>query len=217
MKIVTISDTHGKHHQLDLPSGDLLIHAGDISSRGRILEVQDFLEWFQAQDFRHKIFIAGNHDFFFERATEEEIEAIIPNNITYLNDSGVEIEGIQIWGSPITPWFFNWAFNRFRGAAIEEHWRLIPDTTDILITHGPPYGILDTTATGKMAGCEQLGKMIDLIQPKMSIFGHIHEARGIYKNDYTYFVNTAVLNLDYKLVHPPYVFDWEAIRDGDST
>jgi len=209
MKIVAISDTHGKHNQLELPNGDMLIHAGDVSKRGRKEEVLDFLDWFQLQDFRYKIFIAGNHDFFFEKAKEEEIQSIIPHDVIYLNDSGVEVEGIQIWGSPITPWFFNWAFNRFRGRPINKHWKLIPDTTDILITHGPPHGILDMTKTGKKAGCEKLLERIDSIHPKMSIFGHIHEARGIHKNKHTHFVNAAVLNLRYELVNQPYVFDWE--------
>ena len=211
MKIVAISDTHGKHNELELPSGDILFHAGDVSKRGLRAEIEDFLEWFQLQDFKYKIFIAGNHDFFFERATEEEIQSIIPANVIYLNDSGVEIEGIHIWGSPITPWFFNWAFNRHRGKAINAHWQLIPENTDILITHGPPYGILDTTFKGQKVGCERLTERIDFLRPKMSIFGHIHEARGQYKNKDTHFINAAIVNLQYEVVHRPYVFDWKEI------
>ncbi len=209
MKIVTISDTHGKHNELELPSGDILLHAGDVSKRGLREEIEEFLDWFQLQDFQYKIFIAGNHDFFFEKETSETIQAIIPNNVVYLNDSGITVEGIQIWGSPITPWFFNWAFNRHRGKAINRHWQLIPENTDILMTHGPPYGILDTTFKGEKVGCERLAERIDFLGPKMSIFGHIHEARGQFKNKHTHFVNAAVVNLRYEVVHRPYVFEWD--------
>lgn len=134
MKIVAISDTHGQHHKLQLPEGDVLIHAGDISNRGELHEIKDFLLWFDKQPFKTKIFIAGNHDFYFERHSEEEINNIIPDGITYLKDSGIEIEGIKIWGSPITPFFFNWAFNRNRGYEIARYWDLIPSDTDIHYT-----------------------------------------------------------------------------------
>ena len=96
MRIVCISDTHGFHHGLELPEADLIIHAGDISRRGRRNEIMDFLNWYGQLDYQHKVFIAGNHDFFFEKASDSEIAAIIPDNVTYLNDSGVEIEGIKI-------------------------------------------------------------------------------------------------------------------------
>lgn len=139
MKVTVISDTHGQHRSLKLPKGDLLIHAGDISKRGHPIVVEDFLDWFSLQKFRYKVFIAGNHDFFLERAHPQFIEQMIPNDIIYLNDSGTEIEGIKIWGTPITPWFNNWAFNRERGAEIKQHWDLIPADTEILITHGSPH------------------------------------------------------------------------------
>ena len=101
MKIVAISDTHGLHDQLVLPKGDMLVHTGDVSGRGRINEVIEFLNWFKKQDFKYKVFIAGNHDFFFERTEAEQVAEIIPDEVHYLNDSGVTIEGISIWGSPI--------------------------------------------------------------------------------------------------------------------
>jgi len=131
MKVVIISDTHGRHEDLELPMGDMLIHAGDISSHGKYDQVNAFLNWFGNQDFKHKVFIAGNHDFFFERETNENIEAIIPKGITYLNDSGVTIEGFKIWGSPIQPEFMDWAFNKERGSEIKKHWDLIPDDIDV--------------------------------------------------------------------------------------
>jgi len=205
MKIVAISDTHGFHHQVQLPKGDVLIHAGDVSKRGLEEEIIDFLNWFQQQDFKYKIFIAGNHDFFFEKATAERISALIPPDVIYLNDSGIAIEGINIWGSPVQPWFLDWAFNRQRGEEIDKHWQLIPKNTDILITHGPPKGILDTTAAGIEAGCEDLFAKIQEVQPIYSIFGHIHEARGIVQQKHTQFINASVVNLRYQVVHDPVV------------
>ena len=167
MKFVIISDTHGQHKNLTLPKGDVIIHAGDISQRGKESEIIDFLNWFKDLDFKYKIFIAGNHDFFFEKTSENDIQKIIPENIIYLCDSGVEVEHIKIWGSPITPWFYDWAFNRPRGAQIAHHWQLIPLDTDILITHGPAFGKLDKTTRGENVGCEDLLKSIKEIKPKI--------------------------------------------------
>ena len=201
MTTTLISDTHGLHHQLQLIGGDLLIHAGDVSKYGNETEIINFLDWFKVQPYTYKIFIAGNHDWFFENATNESIQTILPKNIIYLNDSGVEIEGFKIWGSPIQPTFFDWAFNRDRGEDINKHWQLIPANTDILITHGPPFGILDKTIRGENVGCEMLIKKINHIKPKLHVFGHIHEAYGIEKMDDTTFINASVLNVKYQLVN----------------
>lgn len=201
-KIVMISDTHGQHHDVFLPKGDILIHAGDVSRSGKKTQIQDFLQWFAKQEFQYKIFIAGNHDFFFEQHTEEEIAALIPENVIYLNDSGVEIEGIKIWGSPIQPWFFDWAFNRQRGSEIKKHWDLIPSNTNILITHGPVYGILDKTVSGLNVGCEDLlEKIKTLFELKIHVSGHIHEGYGIVQETNITFVNASVLDVNYRLVH----------------
>ncbi len=209
MKIIAISDTHAKHRDLIVPPGDLLIHAGDVTQKGRKEEVEDFLDWFKEQPCKHKIFIAGNHDFYFERATDEEIAALIPEGVTYLNDSGIEIEGISIWGSPITPWFHNWAFQRHRGKKIEKHWDMIPEGTDILVVHGPPHGILDKTFFGAKVGCERLTYAIKIIRPKLAIFGHIHEDRGILIQKETTFINAAVVNLQYEVKNKPYIIDMD--------
>lgn len=207
MKFVTISDTHGAHKNLVLPKGDVLIHAGDISKRGTKYEVEDFLAWFAALDFEHKIFIAGNHDFFFEKASEQEIQSILPKEVTYLDDSGIRINNTNIWGSPVTPWFFDWAFNRQRGQAIAEHWGWIPANTHILVTHGPIQHVLDRTIDGKHVGCEELEKAVARIQPSVHICGHIHEAYGQVEKDNTLFINASVLNVRYVLTNQPIVFD----------
>ena len=208
MRFVIISDTHNKHRQLrTLPPGDAIIHAGDITSRGQEREVNDFLKWFSGLDYKYKIFIAGNHDFLFEQADASLLSSIIPDNITYLNDSGITIEGINIWGSPITPWFHDWAFNRQRGSEIMAHWKLIPADTDILITHGPVAGILDTTTTGIIAGCEDLAATVRSIKPAYFISGHIHEAYGQEIHEGTTYINAAVLDERYVLRNQPQTFD----------
>jgi Icc-related predicted phosphoesterase len=183
----------------------MLIHAGDITSRGSFSEVEDFLDWFSQTCFKHKVFIPGNHDFFFENAADAS--SVIPEGITYLNDSGVEIEGINIWGSPVTPWFYDWAFNRQRGAEIRRHWDLIPRKVDILITHGPVYGILDRTARGECVGCEDLMKAVTNVKPKVFVSGHIHEAYGAEVRNDILFVNASVLDLSYVMANKPVVFD----------
>ncbi len=209
MKIVAISDTHSLHNQLSLPEGDILLHTGDVSSQGKEREILAFLDWFSAQPHKHKVFIAGNHDFYFERMPQRDIDKIIPKNVIYLNDSGVIIEGIRIWGSPVQPWFYNWAFNRQRGAEIRQHWSLIPEDVDILMTHGPAFGIHDETTTGQKVGCVDLRKTIDTLQPRLFICGHIHEAYGRVESGKTTFINASVVNLNYKVVNKPIVFDWD--------
>lgn len=207
MKIVAISDTHGLHSGLDLPPGDMILHAGDLSKRGEEHEIIAFLDWFRTLDYRYKIFIAGNHDFFFERASAERIAGLIPPEVIYLNDSGITVEGIRIWGSPVTPTFFDWAFNRDRGAAISKHWELIPEGTDILMTHGPVAGILDKTIRGEHVGCADLLKKVQELKPAYYIGGHIHEAYGQEEQGGTHFLNPAVLDHKYRLKNAPMVFE----------
>lgn len=209
MKIIFISDTHGQHAKLNLASADMIIHCGDISSRGNITEVTDFLNWFSSLKYEYKIFIAGNHDFFFEKASTTEIETILPNNIIYLNDSGITVNGINIWGSPIQPWFYDWAFNRKRGKQIQKHWNLIPTNTDILITHGPPLNILDRTQDGTHVGCQNLLDKIQNINLRVHAFGHIHEAYGIHQKSSTTFINASVLDLKYKISNEAILFEYE--------
>jgi len=216
MKILCISDTHNKHLQIpkkyiDNVDGsiDTIIHAGDISGRGYKNEIVPFLAWYNELPFKNKILIAGNHDFFFEEGKAKDIKEMLANypNITYLNDSGVEIDGIKIWGSPVQPWFHNWAFNR-RGTDICKHWDLIPLDTDILITHGPVEGFLDLTMDGTTTGCpylkEAIGKMTQL---KLHVCGHIHEAYGrVEFPDGAVFINASVLNHRYEMQNRPIVF-----------
>lgn len=207
VKFVVISDTHGKHGKVLLPDGDVLIHAGDITKRGEANEVQDFLAWFAVQKFAYKIFIAGNHDFFFERETAENIKKIIPDGVIYLNNEGITINGVKIWGSPVTPWFFDWAFNYHRGEAIKRYWDLIPPDTSVLVTHGPVYGVLDKTVREQYVGCEDLLVSVKNIKPKVHICGHIHEAYGTVTKGETQFINASLLDERYHYVNQPVIFE----------
>ena len=220
MKIVTISDTHNQHRSLTIPDGDMIIHAGDVSGRGSQKEIMDFIDWYSKLPHEYKILIAGNHDWGFETNGDYYKNICEQNGIIYLNDSGCIVEGIRIWGSPITPAFFDWAFNRARSEKssqdyynnfdygkdpIKDHWDLIPKTTDILITHGPPYGILDKVNTngspnnGMSVGCEILRDKIKEIKPKLHVFGHIHETAGVYSEDDITYVNASSLDNKYKM------------------
>jgi Icc-related predicted phosphoesterase len=215
MNILFLSDTHGKHRRLkNLPPADLIIHAGDVSRSGADYEVDDFMQWFGGLDYKYKIFIAGNHDFWLEDETVRRVQRRLPKNVYYLCDSGVEIECIKFWGSPVNPRFFDWAFNRDRGEDIRKHWKLIAKDTDVLITHTPPFGILDRTMSGVHIGCEDLLKAVKQIKPRYHLFGHIHEAYGTIKSDETTFVNGSVLD-DLDVIHnEPVVFEYPACHCG---
>jgi len=221
MKIVFISDTHCQHTDVRLnvrlqslykeDPKTVLVHCGDVSSRGYRWEVEGFIKWFSNLPFEHKIFIAGNHDFIFEEKPQE-IERMLAENpgAVYLEDSGVEIEGIKFWGSPVQPRFFDWAFNRDED--IIDHWNLIPPDIDVLITHGPPYGILDwTKRDNKSVGCPRLLEKIDQMNLKAHAFGHIHESFGIEEGPgllaRTKFINASYLDLRYDPVHDPIIIE----------
>ncbi|MCC6461480.1 MAG: metallophosphatase domain-containing protein [Saprospiraceae bacterium] len=212
MKFVFISDTHLKHEQVELPPGDVLVHAGDFSRRGTPEEAAAFLHWFAQQPFRHKILVAGNHDFIAER-DPGLFRALLPEGVLYLENSGIEIEGIRLWGSPITPWFFDWAFNRQRGAEIRRYWEAIPEQTDVLITHGPPYGLLDEVLRDpRPVGCRDLLRRVQEIRPRVHVFGHIHEGYGQRLENGTLFINASLLDVRYQVVNPPVL--WEAALPG---
>ncbi|WBL22034.1 metallophosphatase domain-containing protein [Zunongwangia sp. HRR-M8] len=200
MRLVSISDTHNKHEDLHLPDADILIHCGDFTEGGSKKETLNFLEWFSKQPYQHKILVAGNHDFYLEKH-QQEISNIIPNNIVYLEDSGINIEGITFWGSPYTPSNVNWAFALERGRAIRKRWNLIPQNIDILITHTPPYGILDESQTYKNIGCEELLKHVVNIKPTLHLFGHVHDDFGKKNIGPTLFVNSAVMDNKMRLIN----------------
>jgi Icc-related predicted phosphoesterase len=160
---------------------------------GGIDEIKEFNQWLGTLPHRHKIVIAGNHDLYLESASS--MANVFITNAIYLEDSGITIEGLKIWGSPISPNYQDWAFNRERGEAIRKHWEMIPADTDILITHCPPFGILDFTDRGKHEGCEDLLAIIQKkVKPRLHVFGHIHDAHGQVKIGETLFINASIVN-----------------------
>lgn len=207
MKVVCISDTHGDHRSVRLPDGDVLVHAGDITAHGSREDYLDFLDWFGAQPFAARVFVAGNHDRWLEQAPIEARELAVRAGVDWLDDSGIAIDGLRIWGSPITPRFFDWSFMRDPGDAIEAHWRLIPDDTDLLVTHGPPHGVLDQVerAPGvfEHTGCPSLRDTLDRVRPSAHVFGHIHEGRGEARLASVRCLNVSTMNQGYRIAHEP--------------
>ena len=170
MRIVCISDTHGQHRHLNLPPGDMIIHAGDLTVRGTLEQLNDFFNWFAELPFKYKIVVAGNHDFAMERKNSG---VVIPPGVIYLENSHTTIEGYKIWGSPVSTPYYDWAF-MWELPERRELYKNIPEDTDIIISHGPAFGVLDWTAKRTNAGCEALRERIDIIKPKLFVFGHIH-------------------------------------------
>ena len=204
-RIVCISDTHDRLAEMTVPDGDVLVHAGDFSGRGKVEQVRRFAEEIHALPHEHKVVIAGNHDFLFEEEPELARELLGP--LHYLRDSGVEIAGLRFWGSPWQPAFFNWAFNLPRGPALAERWALIPDDTDVLITHGPPKGVLDRVHDGHRVGCADLSRALQRVRPRLHVFGHIHEAYGEEEIEGTHYVNASSCDLAYRPTQPAIVID----------
>lgn len=206
MRIICMSDTHTKHTQIIVPPGDILIHAGDFSNRGELDELISFDAWLSTLPHRHKIIIAGNHDFCFEN--QNALARSLVKNAIYLQDEAITLAGITFYGSPWQPWFYDFAFNRKRGKELQEVWEKIPSFTDVLITHGPPFGILDQVSKDEHVGCANLRIKVDEIKPKLHVFGHIHESYGMKQISSTCFVNASICDTNYFANRPPLVFDF---------
>ena len=220
MRITLISDTHTKHRNItpDLPGGDLLIHAGDIMNSGYDEnDIWEFLQWFESQDqYKSQVFIAGNHDRFFENKPSETKNILVEYPyVSYLQDCPLTYvneeanESCKLYGSPWQPEFYQWAFNLPRnGEDLKEKWFWIPKDTDILVTHGPPFGHCDEAPYGGHVGCELLRERVDEFPPKIHVFGHIHDGYGYKFHNGTHFFNASVLNERYNYENKPFTFDW---------
>lgn len=249
-KIVAISDTHNRHKQISVfketkynpidgedkeqepLGGDIIIHAGDATGRGESGEIEPFIKWYGQLDFRYRIFIAGNHDFGFERDPARYKKLCEDNGVILLNHESIEIEGIKIFGSPWTPWFYNWAFNGARNPneqlayskqtklipLMKDLWNDIPLDTNILVTHGPPYEILDElqfvdgTPKGQFVGCVDLANKIkELKDLDLHIFGHIHCQHGQKHIDGVSYYNVSICDEMYSPSMPVTVIDYEKV------
>lgn len=192
MLILHLSDTHSKHHELrNLPPADIIIHSGDISFAGSENEVMDFIEWFGALPYKYKIFIAGNHD---ACLFEANIDGL-PENCYYLCNSSVTIQGVKFYGTPMF-------MEDLMSDDYDTNMQKIPSDTNVLITHQPPYSILDFSANINH-GDSNLLEIVLKTKPKFHLFGHIHGAYGIEKSEHTTFVNAAILSENYELLNEP--------------
>ena len=227
MRITFLSDTHTKHRLVNsfLPGGDILIHAGDFMSSGyNPSEAESFFSWYDSiEGYETKILISGNHDRIMENDPSWASGVLSGyKTIEYLQDDGLTLyfdgpngdfpeDNIHIWGSPWQPEFCNWAFNLPRsGEEIKGKWNLIPNNTDILITHGPPFSKLDFVNRGGNVGCEELLGKVNSVKPKIHVFGHIHEGAGYVFDGTTHFFNAAVLNDRYEFRNKPITIDWDS-------
>lgn len=193
MRLVLISDTHGLHSKLDLPEGDVLVHAGDLTARGKLSELAQASSWLNAQigKFHHVVAIGGNHDFCLEHFMTEKREDLLGNifgDVIYSRDRSVMIDGVKFYGTPWCPQFNDWAFNLARGPEIKAKWDMIPADTDVLVTHTPPFGVLDHYWQYRL-GDEDLMERVKFIKPDVHVFGHVHNAYGSCDRDGTQFVN----------------------------
>lgn len=227
MRIVALSDTHGYHKQLQVPDGDLLIHAGDFSMRAKSHHVIEFAQWFKSLPHQHKIIIPGNHDAACENRGAWASELFSP--AIYLEHATREVMGYTIFGSAYSSslqepsdWFFD--YPRY-SACSKTLWDRIPENVDILVTHAPPHGIMDLVPHPRFGedphvGDENLLERVKKVQPRIHIFGHIHEGYGVYRPDYVDmfghedpkdfnvgFYNVCVCDGNYKPINPITVID----------
>jgi len=234
VRFVVVSDTHNAEARHGLtaavPEGDVLLHCGDFTQTGCLKEVRSFVAWFGALPHPRKVVIAGNHDLSLDEASyprlaprfghagsraelvaaATEARALIEAipGCEYLCDSGTQVRGVRVWGSPWQPEFHDWAFNLPRGKTCRDKWQLIPAHTDVVLTHGPPLGYGDQCASGQRAGCiDLLDELQQRVRPQVLCFGHIHEAYGAYTDGSTTYLNASTCNLRYRADNGPLVFD----------
>jgi Icc-related predicted phosphoesterase len=192
-----------------LEGGDILIMSGDISFVGNAIDFAEFDFWLGKIKHQYKAIIVtpGNHDLGSQR--NPSLFKSLITNATYLVNEPATILGLKFWVSPMTPTFMNWAWMADRGASIKRYWDMIPEGTDVIVTHGPPFGILDACPdmddSTKLVnvGCEELLKAVQRIKPRLHIFGHIHEGHGQVTIDGTTFINASIMNGQYQPVNSP--------------
>ena len=213
MRIVHMSDTHGNTvTPCEIPTGEFFVHSGDFTRFGKEQEVREFAAFVGRLSHKHKIVVAGNHDAACEGDYRWTAQAFRTQGVHYLQDSSVELEGVKFWGSPYTPVFRDWFFMVERGGPAKKKWSVIPEDTDVLVTHGPPYMKLDRGRSVLPLGCEELAKAVERVKPRLHLFGHVHPTRGVVEDEYTVYVNSAACDgLNY-LVEDPHVIEYDIVQ-----
>lgn len=206
VSLVMVSDLHEQWESVQIPRGDVLVVAGDITYKGSLTKVSQFNDWLaRLKDegvIKHAVVIAGNHDL--TAQTESKYFRKRLKEAVYLNNQEEIVMGLKFFGSPWTPWFYDWAFNARRGKNINEHWELIPDDTDVLVTHGPPYGAGDLLVDGRRAGCVDLrNHVLHRVKPKVHVCGHLHHGYGIHMLGTTVVVNASTCTEQYEPTNLP--------------
>jgi len=218
MKICIISDNHS-NYDFEVPEADVLIHSGDFSYQGKLDEMIKFRSWLEKQPHKHKLFIYGNH----ERMDKQELywrDFLEETGATCLHSTELQIDGLKFYGSSYTPTFGNWAF-MMDDEQRKRYWQNAPYDVDVLVTHGPPHGLLDTVdgleiEPGKLEhlGCIHLRNYIERVKPKLACWGHIHDSYGQMtlkawepNEQNTLCVNASLLDEQYKMVNKPIVIE----------
>ena len=207
-RVVIIADTHLRHDGWEVPDGDLLIHCGDKSIWGTAKEMEDAMAWFASFPHPRKVFVGGNHDFMLERDLKSLWPMIAGKKIAYLQDNGIRLLGLKIWGSPWSRTRSGqWAFNNPSKVALPA-WDKIPTGLDILITHSPPNGIRDNVPGDGFVGCRFLRDAVIKAAPTYNVFGHIHEGYGKEVVGPTTYVNASICDTFYNPVNAPQIIDF---------
>lgn len=223
---MAISDTHNRHEYVKIPECDILLHCGDYSGMGYKHEVIKFYKWLNEQPAKYKISIQGNHELYFEKNPEEMKKIALENcpGVYLLDNESVIIEGINIYGTPWTPYFFNWAYNGARNESEAALYNIpllkpimdkIPEDTDILLTHGPPWGILDEIVSpsgapsGRFVGCQDLYNRVKIVKPDLHFFGHIHCGYGNKRQYGIDFYNVCICDENYQPNNPITIVEYE--------
>jgi Icc-related predicted phosphoesterase len=204
MVLVLFGDTHELHREVEVPAGDILICVGDFTMFSKNLSaIEDFNEWLGELPHRHKIVVPGNHEFFLESNPERRS---LLDNANVLIDEGIEIEGLNIYGSPTTP-LLGTAFGMSSPNDRARHWSKVPDDTHVLVTHGPPFGILDLSPgqAERMGDPELRNRVRELPSLKLHAFGHVHGAHGAVEQNGVTFANVALMGHLGDLVQAPTV------------
>lgn len=211
-RIVAISDTHNRLDEVDIPDGDILIHSGDATNAGTVKELVKFRDELTdlKKRFQHIIFVAGNHDLGFEDNPYVSRSLILESGAIYLQDTSVELEGIKFHGSPHQPYYGGWAFNIKSELELYQKFWLIKSDVNVLVTHSPPYSILDSNAHGILCGSTALLTRVEEVKPRFHIFGHIHENAGKTVIGPTTFINASICDKSYQPLNKPQIFDYDS-------